>query len=185
MENYFETKLAEILSVLKSSDDGMCSEGIYEDERVTVIEEANLNTYDVFKVALAHLVDRGDVTLADGVYYYNETDAEYQEYLNGLSAESRANVERMNAKTGEQLYEMVDERTEDDEVNHPAHYTEGREHEPIDVIEDWELPYHLGNTVKYISRAGRKGLDLPAELKDLKKAAWYLDRYIALREAGK
>jgi hypothetical protein len=152
------------------------------------------NCHQAFNAALDHLVDCGTVEVdTDGLYYVpvpnpdgnTELDKDYAEYLNGLSAESRANVERMNAKTGEQLYEMVDERTEDDEVNHPAHYTEGREHEPIDVIEDWELPYHLGNTVKYISRAGRKGLDLPAELKDLKKAAWYLDRYIALREAGK
>jgi len=38
-----------------------------------------------------------------------------------------------------------------DNINHPSHYTFGKI-EPIDVIEDWGLPYHLGNTVKYIAR---------------------------------
>lgn len=61
-----------------------------------------------------------------------------------------------------------------DAVNRPSHYAEGREFETIDVIEDWDLGYHLGNTVKYISRAGRKD-DI---LQDLKKAQWYLTRKI-------
>lgn len=62
-----------------------------------------------------------------------------------------------------------------DEVNHPKHYTCGQI-EPIDVIEDWNLGFHLGNTVKYIARAGKK--DLNDSLTDLKKAAWYLEREI-------
>ena len=61
-----------------------------------------------------------------------------------------------------------------DVVNNPSHYAEGREFETIDVIEDWGLGYHLGNAVKYISRAGRKD-DI---LQDLKKAQWYLTREI-------
>ena len=61
-----------------------------------------------------------------------------------------------------------------DAVNRPSHYAEGREFETIDVIEDWNLGYHLGNAVKYISRAGRKD-DI---LQDLKKAQWYLNREI-------
>lgn len=61
-----------------------------------------------------------------------------------------------------------------DSVNHPAHYTTGKI-EVIDFIEDQKLPYHLGNVVKYIARAPHKG----TELQDLKKARWYLDRYIA------
>ena len=66
-----------------------------------------------------------------------------------------------------------------DAVNHPSHYTFGTI-ETIDVIEDWELPYHLGNAVKYISRAGRK--DPSKKLEDLEKARWYLNRYIELLE---
>ena len=58
-------------------------------------------------------------------------------------------------------------------VNHPSHYADGRKYEPIDVITDWELDFCLGNTVKYISRAGRKYSDKTIE--DLEKAAWYLN----------
>ncbi len=61
--------------------------------------------------------------------------------------------------------------TKENMVNHPPHYSEGRKYEPIDVIVDWNLNFPLGNTVKYISRAGRK-IDT---LEDLKKAAWYLN----------
>ena len=62
-------------------------------------------------------------------------------------------------------------------VNHPEHYGgEDNMYEAIKVIEAWELDFHLGNTVKYISRAGKKGSD--KELQDLKKALWYLQRKI-------
>ena len=62
-------------------------------------------------------------------------------------------------------------------VNHPHHYGgEDNLYEAIKVIEAWELDFHLGNTVKYISRAGKKGTD--KELQDLKKALWYLQRKI-------
>lgn len=67
----------------------------------------------------------------------------------------------------------------DDIINHPAHYTSGNI-EVIDYIEDQKLPYHLGNVVKYISRAGKK--DPKKTVEDLKKAAWYINRYIALLE---
>lgn len=65
-----------------------------------------------------------------------------------------------------------------DTINHPSHYTDGKI-EVIDYIEDKELGYHLGNVVKYVSRAGKK---TPDPLEDLKKAQWYLDRYIKLLE---
>lgn len=62
-------------------------------------------------------------------------------------------------------------------VDHPKHYNAGRI-EVIDAIEDWQLGFHLGNVVKYVARAGRKG----PPLEDLKKAQWYLDRAIAKLE---
>lgn len=70
------------------------------------------------------------------------------------------------------LEEQVVELKED-VINHPSHYTRGKI-EVIDFIEDQQLPYHLGNVIKYIARAGYKG----DKLEDLKKARWYLDRYI-------
>lgn len=63
-----------------------------------------------------------------------------------------------------------------DTVNHPTHYTLGGI-EVIDAIEAWSLGFHLGNTVKYVARAGKK--DPTREVEDLEKARWYLDRAIA------
>lgn len=62
-----------------------------------------------------------------------------------------------------------------DSVNHPSHYTFGKI-EVLDFIEDKKLGFHLGNAVKYISRAGRK--DPAKTVEDLRKAAWYLNRQI-------
>jgi len=66
-----------------------------------------------------------------------------------------------------------------DPVNHPAHYTQGKI-EVIDFIEDQGLDYHLGQVVKYVARAGRK--DPEKYVEDLKKAAWYLARRIQRAE---
>lgn len=66
-----------------------------------------------------------------------------------------------------------------DPVNHPAHYTDGGI-EVIDFIEAKLLGYHLGNVVKYICRAGKKGTNMG--LQDLQKARWYLDRAIEKNE---
>jgi len=55
----------------------------------------------------------------------------------------------------------------------PGHYKSAVE--TIDAIEAWGLGFNLGNTVKYISRAGKKS---DAVLQDLEKAKWYLEREI-------
>lgn len=66
-----------------------------------------------------------------------------------------------------------------DPVNHPSHYTDGKI-EVIDFIEDKNLPYHLGNVIKYICRAGKK--DPSKKIEDLQKAEWYLKRYIEIEK---
>ena len=78
--------------------------------------------------------------------------------------------------------EIADKGTQSDNVNHPSHYTDGRI-EVIDFIEDKELGFHLGNAVKYISRAGRKNPDKTIE--DLRKAVWYINRQIERLERVK
>ncbi len=68
-----------------------------------------------------------------------------------------------------------------DTVNHPPHYGGGENpYEAIKVIEAWSLGFCLGNVVKYLARAGKKG----ALIEDLKKARWYLDREITRLEGG-
>lgn len=69
----------------------------------------------------------------------------------------------------------------DDAVNHPSHYTDGKI-EVIEFIEDKNLGFHLGNAVKYISRAGKK--DPNKTVEDLNKAKWYIERYIELIEVS-
>lgn len=66
-------------------------------------------------------------------------------------------------------------RHENDSVNSPAHYTDGKI-EVADFIADKNFNFFLGNVVKYISRAGKK--DPLKHLEDLQKARWYLDREI-------
>ena len=62
-------------------------------------------------------------------------------------------------------------------VDHPNHYGgKYNPYEAIKVIEAWELGFNLGNTVKYISRAGKK--DPNKHLEDLEKARFYLEREI-------
>ena len=62
-------------------------------------------------------------------------------------------------------------------VNGPLHYGgKDNPYEAIKVIEAWDLGFNLGNTVKYISRAGRKDKD--KHIQDLEKALFYLKREI-------
>lgn len=66
-------------------------------------------------------------------------------------------------------------------VDHPPHYGGAdNPYEAIKVIEAWGLGFCLGNTVKYIARADKKG----ARVEDLKKARWYIDRAIAQLEGA-
>ena len=58
-------------------------------------------------------------------------------------------------------------------VDHPGHYNSGK-YEAIDVIEDWNLDFHCGNAIKYISRHKHKG----HAKQDIEKAIWYLQRYL-------
>ena len=65
-------------------------------------------------------------------------------------------------------------------VSEPSHYVDGRKYEPRKVIHDWGLNFNLGNAVKYISRAGRKG-DM---LTDLMKAKQYIEFEIEELQSG-
>ena len=58
-------------------------------------------------------------------------------------------------------------------INHPSHY-QGNKIEVIDIIEDFNLNFSLGNAVKYILRAGKKS----DRKEDLMKAVWYIQREI-------
>lgn len=79
--------------------------------------------------------------------------------------------------------DAADYEDEDDVVNHPSHYKTEGGLEAIDVLESFGLVRdgRLFNVGKYVLRAGKKD----DELQDLKKAQWYLNRYIAELESNK
>ena len=65
-----------------------------------------------------------------------------------------------------------------DPVNHPPHYTEHPSGiECIQVSE--HLSFCVGNAIKYLWRADLKH---PDAIQDLKKAVWYINREIELRQ---
>ncbi len=64
---------------------------------------------------------------------------------------------------------------EDDPVN-PRHYADLGEYAAIYIIEKWGLGFNLGQTLKYIQRAGSKPGE--PEERDIAKARWYLDRHL-------
>ena len=103
------------------------------------------------------------------------TTVDSNETVDRQKIDSKETVDRQKEDGNkETIYvPIVDGNIKHDAVNHPSHYTRGKI-EVIDFIEDQQLPYHLGNVIKYIARAGYKG----DKLEDLKKAQWYLDRYI-------
>ena len=70
-----------------------------------------------------------------------------------------------------------DENMNNDPVNHPKHYT--AHPSGIECIQITEhMSFCLGNAVKYIWIA-----DLKADaIEDLRKAAWYIEREISIRE---
>ena len=72
--------------------------------------------------------------------------------------------------------EALEDLANDDAINHPSHYTNSEAKCPecnatvecITVAKHME--FCLGNVLKYIWRAGKKG----NAIEDLKKARWYL-----------
>lgn len=68
--------------------------------------------------------------------------------------------------------------SEKQKINHPIHYKGKSGLEVIDVIEAFDLSFNVGNVIKYILRAGKKGFSAEDRLDDLRKAEWYLSREI-------
>jgi hypothetical protein len=107
--------------------------------------------------------------------YQNRTDAlikRRKEQRMEILAMTSSNKSVLDTINPEIAIAMIEPQP--DPVNHPYHYKVGGI-ETIDFIEAKGLTYHLGNAVKYISRADHKG----NRKQDLEKAKWYIDRAIA------
>lgn len=62
----------------------------------------------------------------------------------------------------------------EEKINHPKHYNQHPSGiECIDVVEYFN--FNIGNSIKYIWRAGLKSEN---KIEDLEKAKWYLEREI-------
>lgn len=66
------------------------------------------------------------------------------------------------------------------EKTSPKYYTDQGQYAPNLIIEHYDLNFHLGNTLKYVLRAGKKPGE--SKLDDLRKAQWYLNRQVELEE---
>lgn len=75
----------------------------------------------------------------------------------------------------------INEKAEQDTVNHPSHYETGKfecidvmiETQGIEAVQD----FCICNAFKYLYRHNRKN-----GIEDIKKAKWYIDKYIELSE---
>jgi hypothetical protein len=68
----------------------------------------------------------------------------------------------------------MDGLNESNMVDHPQHY-QGKSFEVIDIINDYSLNFELGNAIKYILRAEKKG----NKKQDIEKAIWYLNHELS------
>ncbi len=73
---------------------------------------------------------------------------------------------------------VTTERVSDNVVN-PAHYTTTKI-SALQVVNDWELDFYLGNALKYMKRYKLKG----NPIQDLEKAVQYLNLKIQLLKGG-
>ena len=131
-----------------------------------------LNAKDPMKV----LVEEFDLALdCYECPYTNKFDGRNCDCREGFRKYLEEDIEVNESETLQKTLDKVKEPVENDNVNHPSHYTDGNI-EVMDFIEDKQLNFARGNVIKYVSRAGKK--DPNKELEDLKKAMWYLNREI-------
>ena len=110
----------------------------------------------------------GELALVTNVPYSN-----IKGFEDGTLIPSMQVLKRISEALNIDYKELNVEEDKKEMVDHPKHYNMGK-YEAIDVIEDWNLNFNLGNAVKYISRAGHKD-DI---VQDLKKSLWYIEREI-------
>lgn len=101
-------------------------------------------------------------------------DLEFKSLYNDL-LESFLRHEKMKLKPsmGEDLEFKLNIDKENDNVNHPSHYTWLKKLCGIEVLDiTRHLDFNTGNAIKYLLRAGRK--DPKKTIEDLEKAIFYI-----------
>jgi hypothetical protein len=136
--------------------------------------------------AIDNLIKQGVLIMDDGRISFkdieddeSETGAPSKEAVTPLSVlenwiGSKATAEFMQTLATPKEDDVSADVFQNPAVHSPPHYTRGGI-ETIDFIEAKGLNFHLGNVVKYVSRAGFKQ---DAVIQDLEKSLWYLTREI-------
>lgn len=124
---------------------------IKQDDNLNITKDIIYEVTDIWNNMLCVVNDRGTKN-----YYYKLYFDKFDD--------SKLKCNDLNGK------ETIPEK---EMVNHPDHY-KGNKFEVIDIIEDYNLDFSIGNAVKYLLRAGKKD----NTVQDLKKAIWYIEREI-------
>lgn len=158
-------------AIIVSNDILNTTSGVVEVVYLTAQPKKNLPTHATIEAtgmtstALCEQIDAVSVLLV-GDYCGTCSEAEMEAVNRALCA---------SLDLAKRADDKAKPKKEHDPVNHPSHYTSGKI-ETIDFIEDKGLGFHLGNAVKYITRAGKK--DPTKTVEDLRKAIWYVTREI-------
>ena len=129
--------------------------------------------YNLMTMARKQFINRRNEALANKPKMRMQSSERKENWETVYVATSGQPILAGGPTEAELAYEISKGRNREDNVNHPSHYKTGGI-ETIDFIEAKNLNYHLGNVVKYITRADHKG----DRLENLKKAQWYLNREI-------
>lgn len=115
-----------------------------------------------------------DIAYTSGKIYISELDG----YI--TDDQNKANHYWSNKKSEQYFIKLPKSKKE--MVNHPSHYKNNK-YECIDVMldifgKDKTAAFCELNAFKYLWRANNKGTDI----QDKKKAEWYINKYIELKE---
>ena len=128
---------------------------------------------DKFKCIKDVIMDNNpnDIAYTEGKIYISERDK--------CITDNKDYVSHYWNNKSEQYFIKLSEK---EMVNHPSHYKNGK-YEAIDIMidvfgKDKVANFCELNAFKYLWRANNKGTDI----QDKKKAIWYLNKYIELKE---
>lgn len=127
-------------------------------------------TYEEFFKTIEWLVESMEPNKRFIFEYTNEYDDTAEDIVKYCENDVLATEDAYNALTG-------------DNVNHPSHYETGK-FECFDVMrealgDNVVKDFCIANTFKYIYRHKRKN-----GVEDIKKAKWYIDKYLELEESN-
>lgn len=174
---YYEPRVLNLSDVSVGKDDWVEYKIVYESIPMTLRFSEMRDTRFVVVSTPYHLADTTDTR--EILLYLGRVTSE--DALLGILEKCRIDIISESDEKGGygEVDDEPEEKVEVEMVNHPAHYNDGRI-ECIDAMIDAfgnneVMSFCKINAFKYIWRAEHKG-----GVKDIKKAAWYLNKYIEL-----